>query len=498
MIPLVSREFESAAVLIAFTGGPPGGKGTCHSHIFFIMDILTHINFDYLPDDPDGIFLVGGTVRDLLVGRPPADIDLVVVGDIAHAAGQIVKKTGGSIINLGKKGFDVLRVASPGKTIDITPLAHPTIEADLLQRDFTINALAYDIKARRLIDCTGGLADMQRKVIRMVTPAAFEKDPARLVRAYRMAAMFHFSISDGTRDAIGNYRHLVGSVAGERVWAELVKIFDTADSAPIIMGMANSGLLTAIFPELQPAIGCTQNRHHQFDVFHHSLRVYEKLEDLLAGSGTGFPRLAAIAERTHPPGHTAMLKYGALLHDVGKPATKTVDKDGRVRFSGHAAKSADITAGISRRLKLSNRQRGVSDAIIRHHIRPLFLFLSSEKGNLGRNGIVRFFKRCNHLTLPIIVHAMADIMAKSQVPEDRDKGFILFCDHLAKAYTDYKARQASVPPLISGNDLISVFGLSPSPRFRHILNRVDERRLSGELATRDQALKWVGAYLKES
>ena len=462
------------------------------------MADLTDIHLYFLPADPEGIYLVGGTVRDLLTGHPPADIDLVVNGDIAHTARQIAEKTGGSIIDLGKKGFDVLRVASPETTIDITPLDHPSIEADLLQRDFTINAMAYDVKAQRLVDCTGGLADMQQKTIRMVSAGAFENDPARLVRAYRMAAVFHFSICAGTRDAIGRYRHLIGSVAGERVWAELVKIFNTADSAPIIMSMAASGLLTAIFPELKPAVGCTQNRHHQFDVFDHSLRVYEKLETLLAGFGTRFPDLAAIAAQEHLPGHAAMLKYGALLHDVGKPTTRQVDKNGRIRFPGHAAKSAAITVGISRRLRLSNKQREVSDAIIRHHIRPLFLFLSSEKGSLGPSGIVRFFNRCNNLTLPIIVHAMADIMAKGKVLQDRDSGFISFCDRLVKAYIDYKNRQAAVPPLINGHDLISVFGLSPSPRFKHILNRVDEQRLSGDLDTRDQALKWVGSYLEES
>ena len=459
------------------------------------MDQLAGINLNFLPDNPEGIFLVGGTVRDLLAGHPPADIDLVIKGDIVHAAGQIASKTGGTIIDLGKKGFDVLRVASAETTIDITPLDHPSIQADLRQRDFTINAMAYDVKARRLVDCTGGRADIQQKRIRMVSPAAFEKDPARLVRAYRMAAVMHYSIDSETEAAIGRHRHLVGSVAGERVWAELVKILGTADSSPVIMRMATGGLLTAIFPELQPAVGCTQNRHHPFDVFEHSLRVYDALETLLAAFGNRFPHLVNIAEHVHLPGHAAILKYAALLHDVGKPATRQVDRDGQVRFPGHAAKSADIAIKISRRLRLSNRQRHVSDAIIRHHIRPLFLYLASENGSLGRNGRVRFFNRCGDLTLPIIVHAMADIMAKGESMQDRDNGFIFFCDDLLNAYIAYKNRQAAVPPLISGNDLIAVFGLPPSPRFKTLLNRVNERRLSGELGTRDQALEWVKACL---
>ena len=459
------------------------------------MNGLTDITLDFLPDRPDGVYLVGGTVRDLLAGHTPADMDLVVSGDIARVAGQIAAKTGGRVVDLGKNEFAVLRVASPGTIIDITPLAHPSIEADLQQRDFTINAMAYDLKARRLVDCTGGRADMQKKTVRMVSPSAFERDPARLVRAYRMAATLHFSIDAGTQDAISRHRRLVGGVAGERVWAELVKIFGTADSGPVVMRMAGSGLLTAIFPELQAAMGCTQNRHHQFDVFGHSLRVYTKLEALLADFDNHFPGLAATREAADLFSRTAMLKFSALLHDVGKPATRTVDSHGGVGFPGHAAKSADITAGISNRLRLSNRQRHASDAIIRHHIRPLFLFLASENGTLGPRGMIRFFNHCCDLTLPIIVHAMADIMAKKEVLEGRDTGFISFCYRLIAVYIDTRRRQAAVPPLISGHDLIAVLGLSPSPRFKSILREVDERRLSGELTTRDQALKWVGTHL---
>ncbi|BBO72538.1 tRNA nucleotidyltransferase [Desulfosarcina alkanivorans] len=459
------------------------------------MNGLTNITLDFLPDRPDGVYLVGGTVRDLLAGRSPTDIDLVVSGDITGVAGHIAARTGGRVIDLGKNGFAVLRVASPDTIIDITPLAHPSIEADLQQRDFTINAMAYDLKARRLVDCTGGQADMQNQTVRMVSPTAFEKDPARLVRAYRMAATLHFSIDAGTQDAIGRHRHLVTGVAGERVWAELVKIFGTADSGPVVMRMAASGLLTAIFPELQAAVGCTQNRHHQFDVFDHSLRVYTRLEALLADFDSHFPDLTATEDAAKLHGHAAMLKYSALLHDAGKPATRSVDSRGRVGFPGHAAKSADITAGVSRRLRLSNRQRHVSDAIIRHHIRPLFLYLASENGTLGRRGMIRFFNRCGDLALPIIVHAMADIMAKSEVLQARDNGFIFFCDRLVAAYVDTRRRKAAVPPLISGRDLIAVLGLSPSPRFKSILREVDERRLSGELTTRDQALEWVGTHL---
>jgi putative nucleotidyltransferase with HDIG domain len=456
---------------------------------------LTGLDLDFLEQIHDPVYLVGGTVRDLLTGRIPADIDLVVAGDIHPVAARVAAKTGGTVVDLGNKAFAVLRVASQQTTIDLTPLDDASIEDDLRRRDFTINALAYDIRNRRLVDCTGGQDDLVRKTIRMVSASALKNDPARLVRAYRMAAMFEFSIHAHTRQAIARECHRIRSVAGERIWAELVKLFTADRSVTVIREMAADGLLTAIFPELESARGCTQNRHHQFDVFEHSLRAYGHLEGLLAKFDTRFPQAAALAAKMDLAGCTAVLKYACLLHDVGKPATRRIDDAGQVHFYGHAAESARIAAGIGRRLRLSRKQRDAADAIIRSHIRPLFLFQAAEKNCLGRRGMARFFNHCDRLTLPIVIHTMADIEAKHQDLRDRDKRFLTFCVGLLEAYADHLDRQQSVPPLISGHDLISVFGLSPSPLFKHLLRRVDEGRLSGELATREQALDWVRCHL---
>lgn len=451
---------------------------------------------DHLPERCKGIWVVGGTVRDMLTGRRSADIDLVVDGDIARAAGQIADRNGGSIVDMGKKGFAVLRVASPEAIVDITPLTEPSIEANLRHRDFTINALAYDIQSQRLVDCTGGLTDMRSKTLRLVSPTALLDDPARLVRAYRLAATLQLSIDADTEADIGRHCHLIANVAGERIWAELYKLFQVSQSAPVVRRMARSGLLTAIFPEMQPAIGCAQNQYHSFDVFEHSLQAYAHLEDLLDDFDDRFAHLTRIITHGELTARAAMLKYACLLHDVGKPDTRTEDGNGQVHFYGHAAKSAVITASISRRLRLSNQQRDMAEAVIRHHIRPLFLFLAAEKGSLGRRGMVRFFKLAGNLTVPVVVHTMADIMAKGTNLHGRDRRFIEFCDHLLAAYDDTCRNRESMPPLINGRDLIAEFDLSPSPLVGHLLSLVDEGWLSGDLTTRDQALVWVADYLK--
>ena len=453
------------------------------------------LNFDFLPDDPHGIYVVGGTVRDLLLGKAPTDIDLAIRGDIMPIAATIARKCKGKIVDLGKKGFTVIRVAAPGLIVDITPLDGQTIEEDLNNRDFTINAMAYDVGTKRLVDCTGGQSDLRQKTIRMVSDTAFAKDPARLVRAYRMAATFHFNIAPPTRTAISRFAHLIGHVAGERVWADLLKLFAAPASAPLVRDMAVDGLLVSIFPELEPAIGCVQNRFHQFDVFEHSLKTYDQIERLLNDATNRFTTPTLADELAHLVQNGALIKYAALLHDSGKPATRKTHCDGRVGFPGHAARSAAIADSISRRLRLSNVQRETAVSMIRNHIRPLFLFLAMRNGTLGIRGTIRFFNHCKTLTVPILIHSMADIMAKNQTPQSRDADFIDFCDQLMADYGTFRDRQTAAPALINGHDLINIFGLFPAPRFKWILNRVDERRLSGELTTRDEALAWVKAQL---
>lgn len=465
------------------------------------MDLFASLLRDCLPDCRTGIFLVGGSVRDLLLGRMPADIDIAVEGDIDRLADAIVRRTGARAIHLGSKPFAVVRIAAGERTIDIAPVNGPTIAADLAARDFTINAMAYDLAGGNLVDCTGGMADLNAKRIRMVSPAAFEKDPVRLVRAYRMAADLGWDIDGATRRAITRHRRRIAAVAGERVWAELAKILGSPNAAAVFQRMRDDDLLTSLFPELGPCSGCTQNAFHEFDVLAHSLLAMVHVEKWLNDVDHRFPELVETAGTPVLGGNGYLMKYAALLHDVGKPETRIVGDDGAIRFPGHARRSADIVREISRRLKLSRHEERFSDAVIRHHIRPLSLFLTLAKPTRGampaNRRRIRFFNRCEPFVLPILIHAMADTMAKTCRPDRRNTALIDFCRRLIVDYQHARARRSATLPLINGNDLIQVLALTPSPLFKQILIRVDERRLAGELSSRDEALEWVRQWLKK-
>jgi tRNA nucleotidyltransferase/poly(A) polymerase len=327
---------------------------------------------------PNSTFIVGGTVRDLLLGRPALDTDIVVSADPQDFARRLAKRLSGSLVKIGKSELTIHRVVVGRRIFDVSALNGKSIEEDLERRDFTVNAMAVDVANAEIIDCTDGRRDLEAGIIRMVSPAAFTSDPVRLVRAYRLSAGLQFIIESTTRQAIADSAHLISRSAGERIWSELHKILSETSSLPTIEQMHADGLLPAIFPELTPLQDCFQGDHHRWDVFTHSLQAYRHLESMLAEPDKGTWLPAGIASSHWKPTDipAPALKLAILLHDVGKPASRQEDKSGNVHFYGHGKKSADMVTGITSRLKMSRRDAGYIDFIIRSHVRPLHLFIA--------------------------------------------------------------------------------------------------------------------------
>jgi len=257
--------------------------------------------------------------------------------------------------------------------------------------------MAYSLSSGKIIDCTGGMKDIADKKIRMVSNTAFEKDPVRLIRAYRIGASLNFEIDTNTVSAIRKNAKLIKNSAGERIRSEFLRILQT-----FISQMADTGLLFAIFPELGKLKGCIQNRFHQYDVFEHTMKAFYHLENILNNKITH-----SIDENT-----ASLLKFAILLHDTGKPLVKKTDNEGNVRFYGHSKKGAEITKEISSRLKLSTKEKYFVDFIIRNHIDPLHLFIAKSKGTLTNKGITRFFIKCGDNTPYLLLHSIADMKGK--------------------------------------------------------------------------------------
>ncbi|AOY58029.1 MULTISPECIES: CCA tRNA nucleotidyltransferase [Desulfococcus] len=455
--------------------------------------------FDNLHDIPgaENAYLVGGCVRDRLIGLRPQDFDIAAPPPVRDFAEHIARRIGGHCVELGKPGRQVIRIVSGRPQVDVAPINGPSIESDLAKRDFTINALARRLSSGEIIDCTGGIRDLEQKIIRMVSDQSFIADPLRLLRTYRLAAILNFRIDTATSAAVARHADKIRNVAGERIRLELFKLLEVENACLRLEQMSRERLLFAVIPELEPLVGCLQNRHHAFDAWIHTLKVVEEMEAILNRpprllSAADSPALSACLKGGIP----VLLKISALLHDIGKPATRKIIHTKGPVFYGHHETGAEMAEAVSARLRFSVHETRIVTQIIRHHLGPLRLWIQAEKGALSRKAVTRFFMRCETLTPLILLHALADHRGKrprGTLPEDDFSRFIL--NLLTAYFTEYQERK-NRRPLLTGHDLISEFDLKPGPDFKFILNRVEAARLSGEAVTRENGLEIVSELLK--
>ncbi len=443
---------------------------------------------------------MGGCVRDLLAGETPADYDLAVSGQPAAFARQVADRHGGRPVAIGPERHRIFRVVAGKRVFDISPLAGDSIEADLKSRDFTINAMAFDLAGQALIDPEYGRTDLKNRVIRMVSPDAFISDPLRQLRAFRLAVQFRFRIAAQTLLALKANVGLIKACAGERIRAELLKMLSFSGSTDALAQMTDCGLLLNIIPELSPLADCRQNVHHSFDVWTHTLAAGRHLEALIdpVNLKKKGARLCRAAAQLKDRNRTGLLKLALLLHDLGKPATRSTDTQGQVHFYGHGRRGVKIAAEICRRLKCSRRETDYLKGVIKNHLRPLFLFRLHAENRLSDRAVTRFFIQCGEMTPDILLHAVADFAGKRHTPGTDFSNFTSFIETLLARYFDTHTRRVARPGLLTGDDLMTAFGLHPSPLFKKLLTRVETARLAGEISKKHQALDLVRRLLDQT
>ena len=514
----------------------------------------------WLAQQDTDIYVVGGTVRDRLLGRPVYDLDLAVAGDGLVLARRLADRFRGAYYPLDevrKTGRAIMIDASGHRlVVDVACFRgtepsgsyspEQSLAADLDDRDFTINALAADIHTPDdIVDRHGGLDDLAAGLIRPVSEGSIRNDPLRALRAVRLAAGLGFSLATETvmlirRDGAG-----LGQVAAERVRDELARLLVLPRSARYLAELETLGLLTAIFPELEPLRGVAQSPPHYLDVLAHSLETVRALEALLdalfceAGTETKDERrwtndsprmdgrrwledefrtktdtqsptadfqladLAPFAGRLQAHMNQRLgegrprlvaLKLAALLHDAGKPAAQTVDQDGRIRFIGHEAESARITGEALQRLRFNRAEVRLGGVIVRYHLRPLLL---AEQENVSFRAIYRFFRDTGEAGPDVLLHALAD-HAATYCPDSATESWLRLEPLTVRMLSDYYDRpeeRVTPPPLVDGNDLMREFELKPGPQIGEMLEAVREAQVSGKVHTLGQALALVRSQL---
>ncbi len=453
-------------------------------------------------------YLVGGAVRDYLMGRPRrADLDVAVKGNGLEIARSVADKAGpgATVVPLDSKrltGRVVLR-SNGIITIDVSALKGETICDDLRKRDFTINSVAIVLDdfvesgLERLVDPLGGQTDLQNKIVKASSADAFLDDPLRILRAFRFAATLGFLISTDTLGLIPASLSTLKYVSHERVRDELIALLAADKCFPALRSMDAAGVFDVLFPELSSMRGCSQNEYHHLDVWDHSLETVRCLEAQVALRFPCFDPLIPAIDRylmeqpvTGRP-RIALLKLAAIFHDAGKPETRLVDAGGRVRFFGHEKVSEEIFSQAGARLKLATREMTIIKGWILGHMRPMFL----NERLISKRALHRLYRKFRTDIFGLLLLHLADLAA-SRGPARTPEAEEIACNSVGRALEICSELEKSPPtPLLRGRELMSLFGLDAGPQVGRILNHLAELQAEGEITTTEEAIAAARKYL---
>lgn len=449
-------------------------------------------------------YLVGGSVRDALLNRTLHDLDIAVDRNALEFARAAADRLGGHYFALDDE-HAVARVsldAGEVHHIDVAQL-QGSLTQDMRRRDFTIDALAAPIEGGAVVDVCGGLADLDARLLRMNGASVFDDDPLRLLRGVRIAAELSFEIETATEAAMRQRAHRVTAAAAERQRDELARLFACDDAYRALRLLDRVGLLDILLPEVAVGRGVEQPNEHAYDAFEHAMHAVEAMDIMLAErardplpwiwrelwSTFDAPSLRAYLaeEMREGQARAAILKLAALLHDVAKPQTKTMDADGRVRFFGHADAGAETASRILRRLRFSAREIRFVSLLIAEHLRPGQLAAVGEAPT--RRALYRFFRDLGDAASGVLLLSLADA-ASARGPRMTPEGWGQLVGYMNGLLVRSREEEGIVnaPPLLDGNDIMSRFGIPEGPVVGAILAAVREAQGAGEIADRDAAL----------
>ena len=497
----------------------------------------------WLGQQSSSLWIVGGALRDALVGRAAHDVDLVVAGDALAFARRMARALGGVAASIDPTNT-VARVTCAASPIffDIAALAGPDLTADLALRDFTVNALALpateahllallsgdgDTLRHALIDPFGGAADLAQQRLRLTQPDALVRDPVRVLRAARLMTTRDLIPDATTVQAARAVVPHLADMPGERLTAELYTMLAQRNGTRAMRALDDLGALVALVPPLIPCRGLTQGRLHHWDVFDHTLEVIDSMDrvvDLMEAHLRGAPEEAtpvdlppdrvahphildvggqnvAVLQRLRAPlaeGQTrlTMLKVAALFHDVGKPSTRQVRENGAVHFTGHAEVGVPITTPVLQGWKLGRSARRYIELVVGCHMRPSQL--GGPQG-LADKAARHYFRDAGDAGIDTAIFSLADHLAvygPDPLTSFWHQHYGTVAELIRRVYEE--PQRVTPPRLIDGNDLMARFAVPHGPTVGRILAQVETAHLNDEIQTRAEALALVERLLAET
>ena len=435
----------------------------------------------------EDIYLVGGAVRDFLLGKNTFDKD-IIVKSAEEFASRFANDNDGTFIELDKEN-KIYRVVLSDKVNYIDVTEADDIEKDLKRRDFTINSIAVNLKNDEIIDVTGGRLDLERGIIRSISEDNLVDDPLRILRGYRFAATLGFEIESETQRQIDKHLDLILEPARERITYEIMKLFDGKYTASVLLKADK--LIEIIYPVFVDVKKVPKNTHHHLDLYEHSVETVNQIQLLYETADTvirehlekidfgGFSRLAH-------------LKLAAFFHDIGKFSTWTIEGE-RHRFIKHDDVGSKMAKEILKQNKFSKKQIEYIANMIKNHIYPSQV-VSSE--NVTEKIYMRYIRKMGDNVIDNILLAKADRLSARgpAITEAIVKENIDNLDKLLDYYIAIKDSLKPLPKLLSGDEIMELKNIPQSPKLGEIITALKNEQLEGNIVSKDDAINFVLNY----
>ncbi len=432
-------------------------------------------------------WLVGGCLRDELLGLVVRDIDIVVDGAVEPFSRSLAGRLGGAVYASSDE-FGTWRVESGDVRVDVAPLRGGRLVDDLRGRDFTVDALARPLAGGEIVDPLEGRADLAARRLRLCAPAALDDDALRVIRMARLAHAFELVPDAAAIAAAERAAGALAAVSGERVRDELSALLAGGDAGAAVRDLAVWGALAAVLPELDGLRGVQQNPYHHLDVFEHTLEALLYVRGVIEQLG-GELHLAA-PETAGMPGVAAHVpvSWVLLLHDIGKPAARKIDEQGRVLFWHHDEIGREMAAAVAARLKMSNRFTAFLGTLIKQHLRLGFL---TREQPLTRRALARFRRDVSPWVFESVVVSLCDRLAT----RGEKTSVASMARHYRLARSVWSEVSKEPPPrLLDGHEVMTLLDLTPGPLVGMALEALAEETEAAEVSTAAEARTFLLAW----
>ena len=474
-----------------------------------------NIKDDFILKNINEGYLVGGCVRDYLMHPNKKNLYIcdrdITIKNAEIFAKKLAAQFDATFITLDSEN-NIYRIVLKDKInyLDISEMQGNCIEDDLKRRDFTINAIAFDLANKEYIDVTGGFEDLKNKILRQINDKNFEDDPLRILRAYRFLAVTGFSPAKELTQALKKYQHLALNPAKERISYELMKLFGGDYTAEVLLKMDDDGLLEKLFPCVIEIKQVPPNSHHHLDLFHHVVETVKQIELLYKNSNEeiknhllkndfgGFPRI------NH-------LKLAGFLHDIGKFSTWTIESNNckigtckkcskdsqtcgiRHRFIKHDDVGSKMVVPLLKDLKFSKKQIEYIASMIKNHIYPSNVIIAPD---LNEKVMMRYIRKMDCNVFDNIILAKADRLSAlgKDITDEMVNNNINGLNKLLDFYLKKKDTLKPLPKLLDGNEIMEILNINQSPKLGNIITALKEAQLNGEVVTKDEAIFFVKQF----